>query len=112
MEKKNETVQGSVKPCALSESSSSMEAQTILVIFYDPQEVMDVTPETTDEEIKVWCFRVRRYQSAAMALMAYAETPCAWSTLKSKSDDIDAFINEAYEHIKAYDVEWLEQNFV
>lgn len=82
-----------------------------LVIFYDPNEVMDYTPETSDEEVKEWCFRVRKYDNMTVALMSYADTPCMWSRLLEENDDVQAFIDEAWEHIKAMDEEWLERNF-
>ena len=51
--------------------------------------------------------------------MAYAETPCTWSTLlddvaepQELAELVQEFINEAYQHIKANDYNWLEQNFV
>ena len=83
----------------------------ILVIFYDPNEVMDYTPEISDEEVKEWCFRVRKYDNMTAALMSYADTPCMWSRLLGENDDVQAFIDEAWEHIKAMDEEWLEHNF-
>jgi quinol monooxygenase YgiN len=43
--------------------------------------------------------------------MAYADTCCMWSTLKDENDDNKVFIDEAWEHIKAMDTEWLERNF-
>ena len=75
--------------------------KTILVRYYNPCEVMEVSPSTTEEEIK-----------------KYAETPCTWSTLLDDVVDLkelveltNDFINEAYQHIKAHDYDWLEQHF-
>lgn len=86
--------------------------QNVLVIYYRPEDVMEVTPDTTDEEIKKNCFRVRKYQSSADALWAYANTPAQWSTIIEDSDDYKAFVDEAYEHIKSEDYDWLYDNFV
>lgn len=75
---------------------------------------MEVTPETTEQEIKKNCFRVNKYRDEFSALIAYAETPCAWSTLLDDSVEasIQEFINTAYEHIKQHNEDWLEENFV
>lgn len=85
--------------------------KNVLVLFYTPSDVLDVDETTTDDEIKEWCFRVRKYPTPTHALMAYADTCCIWSTLKDEDDDIKAFIDEAWMHIKAHNVEWLERNF-
>lgn len=87
------------------------DMKTILVRYYNPSEVMDVTPETTADEIKEYCFRVNKYTSEGAALNAYAETPCTWSTLLDETADVKKFVDEAYEHIKQHDMEWLEENF-
>lgn len=66
--------------------------RTIFVRFYHPNDVMDVTPETTDEEIKEYCFKVNKYASERGALMAYAETPgTQWSTIL----DDDIYMNSS-----------------
>lgn len=93
--------------------------RTVLVRYYSPCEVMEITPETTEDEIKNTCFRANRYATESQALIAYAETPCTWSTLlddvadpKELTEIVKEFIDTAYEHIKAHDIEWLEQFFV
>lgn len=90
--------------------------QNVLVIYRRPESVMDVTPDTTDEEIKENCFRVYKYKSGADALRAYANTPATWSTLIEESDpnglSVHAFIEEAYQHIKSEDYDWLYDNFI
>lgn len=87
--------------------------KTIFVRFYNPNDVMDVTPETTDEEIKEYCFRVNKYTTEQGALMAYAETPgTQWSTTLDDSTDMEKWIDDAYEHIKNHDIDWLEEHFV
>lgn len=87
--------------------------KTIFIRFYDPKEVMDVTPEITDKEIKEYCFRVNKYETCQQALTAYADTGgVTWSTLLDESEDVDAWIEEAYKRIKNNDTDWLETNFV
>lgn len=87
--------------------------KTIFVRFYNPNEVMDVSPETTDKEIKDYCFRVNKYDTAGGALDAYANTAIdGWSTILDDSVDVKYWIDEAYEHIKNKDIDWLENNFV
>ena len=84
-------------------------AKTVLIRFYNPS---DVGCEfATEKEQRESCFKVAYYASEAAALWAYAETPCAWSTLVDDSSNINAFINEAWERIKDGDIEWLENNF-
>lgn len=87
--------------------------KTIYVKFWYPTEVFpdDIIPELSDREIKETCFRCYEYPSEAEALMAYANTMCSWSTLLDTKDDITEFINDAYDHIKSNDIEWLEANF-
>lgn len=86
--------------------------RTILVRFYNPSEVMDINPDTTDEEIKSSCFRVNKYESESDCLWAYAETPATWSTILDENDDYHKFVDKAYEHIKNHDYYWLEEHFV
>lgn len=86
--------------------------RTILVKFYHPSEVMDINPDTTDEEIKTSCFRVVKYQTEFECLEAYANTPVDWSTILDENDDYHKFIDDAYEHIKHEDYDWLEEHFV
>lgn len=64
--------------------------RTIFVRFYNPNDVMGVTPEITDEEIKEYCFRVNKYTTEQGALMAYADTPgTQWSTILDDSTDME-----------------------
>lgn len=90
--------------------------KTIYVKFYNPTEVIEITSETTDEEIIRSCFRAAKYKTETEALMVYAETPgTVWSTLLDDSMsfmDIQNWIKEAYNHIKNHDIDWLEEHFV
>lgn len=99
--------------CSYFKSIFKENMRTIFVRFYYPNEVMDVSPETTDKEIKDYCFRVNKYETESGALDAYANTAInGWSTILSDDTDVKAWIDEAYEHIKNNDIEWLENNFV
>ena len=84
--------------------------KVMLVKFYSPQEVgVEFEPKEVQKDA---CFRIVRFTSEPGALWAYANTLCTWSTLKDENDDLQAFIDEAWERIQNEDYEWLEQNFV
>ena len=83
--------------------------KNILIVFYNPDDVMVIEPTTTDDEIKSCCFRA--YEDPTEALWAYANAPCVWSTIIDENTDVEQFINNAYEHIKQHDYNWLEENF-
>ena len=91
---------------------------TIYVKYYDPKEIFpdDIIPELTDEQIIDDCFRAYKCPDEASALMVYANTAgTAWSTLLDDSmteEDVKEWIENAYQHIKDNDYDWLEQNFV
>lgn len=84
--------------------------KTILVIYYDWNEVMDEQP-TNDEDIYRWLFKARKYNTEGHALSAYANTMCTWSTLLDEDANVKDFMRTALEHIKAHDYDWLEANF-
>ena len=88
--------------------------KTIYIKFYSPNDVMEVTPKTTDDEIIATCFKVYKCLNETQALELYANTRCAWSTLLENTMapiDILKWMKEAYNHIKNNDFDWLEQNF-
>lgn len=92
-------------------------AKTILVRYFDPYEVTDMSMEDflrdfSEEEFKRTCFRVYEYPNEGAALWAYAESPCTWSRLLDDSADAEEFIDEATTHLKSFDFDWLEKNFV
>lgn len=86
--------------------------RTILVRFYHPSEVMDINPNTTDEEIKTSCFRVNKYETEGECLEAYANTRVTWSTILDENNDWKKFVDDAWKHIKNNDYDWLEEHFV
>ena len=89
-----------------------MAQLTILVEFYRPSDIMDITPYTTDDEIKKACFVVSKYNTPREALDAYEQTQVIWCTLLDDNEDYHKFIDEAYEHIKHKDYDWLEKYFI
>lgn len=89
--------------------------KVIYIKYYDANEVMEITPETTEAEIINTCFRAYKFTNEAVALDVYANSHCTWSTLLDDSMsfmDVQEWIKEAYNHIKNDDFDWLEQNFV
>ena len=89
-----------------------MAQRTILIIFDNPSDVMNITSSTTDNEIKEQCFRVLKYNTPREALIAYEQTQVNWSTILDDEEDYNEFINEAYEHIKNKDYDWLYKYFI
>jgi len=90
--------------------------KTTLVLYYDPREVLGISLHDANkeelQEIKDYCFKFRKYPDESQALWAYAETPAGWSALlDDEKVDILEWADEAFEHIKAHDHDWLEQNF-
>ena len=69
-----------------------MAQRTVLIIFDDPSNIMNITPSTTDDEIKEKCFRVSKFDTPREALNAYEQTQVNWSTiLDDEEDDLYAF---------------------
>ena len=89
--------------------------KTILVRFYNPKEVIDLSPRLSlDAEIRDWCFRVDRYDSEESALCAYEyyKRGCKWVALLVEDTDVDKWIDNAYTCIKLRCTDWLKRNFV
>ena len=99
-----------------SEKNKSINPQkqkkmkNIYVKFWSPAEV-GLPVDAPEEDIKRYCFRAVKYPNEGLALMAYANTMCTYSTLLEEDADVDKFINEACKHYIKYDVDWLEENF-
>ena len=90
--------------------------KTIYIKFYDPKEIFpdEMLDSLSNAEIIEECFRAFKCTDETSALMAYANTPCTWSTLLDDSmsqEDVQNWIKEAYNHIKNHDYEWLEEHF-
>ena len=92
--------------------------KTIYVKYYDPREIFsdNIIPELTDEQIISNCFKAFKFQDETHALMTYANTGgTTWSTLLDNSmteKEVKEWIEDAYQHIKDDDYNWLETNFV
>lgn len=84
--------------------------KTIYVKFWSPTEV-GLPEDASEEDIKMYCFRAVKYPTEGLALIAYANTVCTYSTLLEEGANVDAFISEAYKHYVNHDVNWLEENF-
>lgn len=85
--------------------------KTIYVNFTDPNNLIMDPPVILDDSLKRLCFTAFKYRTPFEALEAYANTRCTWSTLLEDSTNVAEFIDEAWEHIKAHDEDWLEANF-
>jgi hypothetical protein len=81
------------------------------LVRYDYNFMGRETPPT-EEALKKSCFKVSVFKTQGEALMVYANTPAEWSTILDDKADVNAFINEAWNHIKEHDTDWLEENFV
>ena len=64
-----------------------MAQRTVLIIFDDPSGVMNITPSTTDDEIKEKCFRVSKYDTPRETLNAYEQTQVNWSTILDDEEE-------------------------
>lgn len=86
--------------------------KTIFVRYYHPHDVFGDLNGVTEQDIKKHCFKVNKYATYSDALAAYSNTGgVAWSTMLDEDEDVEKWIDEAYEHIKSMDGEWLEMNF-
>lgn len=85
--------------------------KTVLVRYYSPEDIGIPHPEQTKANIKKFCFKVNKFKTEGIALEAYANLSCAWSTLLDETDNVNDFIKIALNHILERDLVWLEQNF-
>lgn len=86
----------------------------VLVIYNSPEMVGIPSGEAaqmSNEELKQFCFRTRSYETIEAAFWAYTETACEYSKLLGETEDVDAFVDEALQHIQDHDYTWLEENF-
>ena len=89
-----------------------MAQRTVLIIFDDPSDVMNITPSTTDDEIKEKCFVVSKFDTPEEALCAYEQSQAVWSVILDDDEDYLKFTDEAYDHLKNNDYHWLYKHFV
>ena len=89
-----------------------MAQHTILVEFYYPSDVTTILSLTKDDEIKKECFEVSKYDTEEEALDAYEHTQAVWSVILDDDQDVNKFVDEAYEALKNNDYHWLYKHFV
>ena len=89
-----------------------MAQHTVLIEFYWLSNVMDILSSNTDDEIKRKCFEVSKYDTEEEALDAYEHTQAPWSIILDDDQDVNKFVDEAYDHLKNKDYRWLCKHFV
>ena len=92
-----------------------MAQHTILVEFYYPSDVKTILSCTDDDKIKEQCFVVSKYDTEEEALDAYEQSQAVWSVILDDDEDVNKFVDEAYEHLKSNnlnDRRWLYKHFV
>ena len=89
-----------------------MSKHTVFVEFYYPSSIIDVLSCTDDDKIKKACFVVTKYATPEEALYAYEHTQASWSIILDDDEDVNKFVDEAYEALKNNDYRWLYKHFV
>lgn len=89
-----------------------MAQHTVFVEFYYPSDVKTILSCNTDDELKKACFVVTKYATPEEALDAYEHTQASWSVILDDDEDVNKFIDKAYEALKNNDYHWLYKHFV
>ena len=92
-----------------------MSKHTVFVEFYYPSDVTTLLSCNTDDKVKKACFEVTKYDTEEEALDAYEHTQAPWSIILDDDQDVNKFVDEAYEHLKSNDLNdrrWLYKHFV
>ena len=89
-----------------------MAQHTVFVEFYYPSSIIDILSCTDDDKIKEQCFEVSKYDTPEEALDAYEHTQAPWSIILDDDQDVNKFVDEAYNHLKNNDYRWLCKHFV
>lgn len=89
-----------------------MAQHTVFVEFFYPSNVNDILSLTTDDELKKACFVVTKYATPEEAVYAYEHTQAPWSVILDDDEDVQKFVDEAYEALKNNDYRWLYKHFV
>ena len=89
-----------------------MSKHTIFVEFYYPSDVKTILSCDTDDKIKKECFEVSKYDTEEEALDAYEHTQAPWSIILDDDQDVNEFVDKAYEALKNNDYRWLHKHFV
>ena len=89
-----------------------MAQHTILVEFYYPSDVKTILSCNSDDNVKKACFEVSKYDTEEEALDAYEQSQAVWSIILDDDQDVNKFVDEAYEALKNNDYRWLYKHFV
>ena len=92
-----------------------MAQHTILVEFYYPSDVKTILSCNIDDILKKACFVVTKYATPEEALSSYEQSKAVWSVILDDDEDVNKFVDEAYDHLKSNDLndrKWLYKHFV
>ena len=89
-----------------------MAQHTIFVEFYYPSDVKTILSCNSDDDVKKECFVVTKYYTEEEALYAYEHTQAPWSIILDDDQDVNKFVDEAYEALKNNDYHWLYKHFI
>ena len=89
-----------------------MSKHTVFIEFYYPSDVKTILSCTDDDKIKEQCFEVSKYDTEEQAVDAYEHTQAPWSIILDDDQDVNKFVDEAYDHLKNNDYRWLCKHFV
>ena len=89
-----------------------MAQHTIFVAFYYPSDVKTILSCNSDDDVKKACFVVTKYATEEEALYAYEQTESVWSVILDDDQDVNKFVDEAYEALKNNDYHWLYKHFI
>ena len=89
-----------------------MEKHTVFVEFYYPSDVKTILSCTTDDEVKKACFEVSKFDTPEEAVDAYENSKAVWSVIIDDDQNVNKFVDEAYDHLKNNDYRWLYKHFV
>ena len=89
-----------------------MAQHTIFVEFYYPSDVKTILACNTDDIVKKACFGVSKFDTEEEAVDAYEQSQAVWSVIIDDDQDVNKFVDEAYEALKNNDYRWLYKHFV
>ena len=89
-----------------------MAQHTVFIEFYYPSDVKTILSCDTDDKLKKACFVVTKYATPEEALDAYEISKAVWSVIIDDDQDVNDFIDKAYEALKNNDYKWLYKHFV
>ena len=89
-----------------------MSKHTVFIEFYYPSSIIDILSCTDDDKIKEQCFEVSKFDTEEEAVDAYEQTESVWSVILDDDQDVNKFVDEAYDHLKNNDYRWLRKHFL